>query len=136
MPRLGQLLSALLVALIGVLVVQMFLIADMQQRLAITERVPATDTVQLPAPVADPLVAAAPISAATTPPTTSTLVIVITADQPTPAPPAPATMLNLPAAAVDKSPVPHDGGKALIERFIELSGRPLGTVSSAQEGAP
>jgi hypothetical protein len=137
MPRIGQLLSALLVALIGVLVVQMFLIAGMQQRLTTTERTPAIDAVQLPAPAADPPLAAAPISADAAPPpaTTSTLVIVITAGDPAPAPPAPATMLDLPEPAANEPPAQRDGGKALIERFIELTGKPLGTVPFAQEAA-
>lgn len=139
MSRIGQLLSALLVALIGVLVVQMFLIAGMQQRLTTAERTPALNTVQLPAPVADPPLAAAPITADAPPPptpaTTSTLVIVITAGDPAPAPPAPATMLDLPEPAANEPPAQHDGGKALIERFIELTGNQLGTVPSAQEAA-
>ncbi len=135
MPRLGQLLSALLVALIGVLVVQMFLIAGMQQRLTATERTPATDTVKLLAPVADPPPAVAPIASAIAPPRTSMLVIIVTAGDPAPAQPAPAPMLALPASTGSEPPASHDGGKALIERFIALTGTPLGTMPSTQEVA-
>ncbi len=120
MPRLGQLLSALLIALIGVLIVQMFLLAGMYLRMAVDHpRVPVVpDTMTLRALAADPVLTAA---LGTADPALDaiaaqhTLVIIIT-----PALPTPAT----------KEP---DGGKALIERFINLTGDPIGSISPYRE---
>lgn len=128
MPRIGQLLSALLVALIGVLVAQMFFIADVQQRLEAPQPVSATDMAEFPAPVVPSVLAAPPVAAAIAPPTATTLVIVITADGRISVPSSPATGLQ-------ESPAPHDGGRALIEHFIELTDAPHGAAPSTQEVA-
>lgn len=128
MPRIGQLLSALLVALIGVLVVQMFFIADVQQRLDTTQRVPAADMAEFPAPIVTSSFAAPPVAAAIAPPAATTLVIVIMADDHISAPPSPAT-------GIQESSAPHDGGRTLIEHFIELTDTPLGSGLSTQEAA-
>ena len=120
MPRLGQLLSALLIALIGVLVVQMFLLAGMQQRLAIDQPTPpaTANTISLSAPALDPPLGTAPIpddAAQKAPPVQQTLVIIITPGDPTPAMEEP------------------NGGRDLIERFIELSSNRLADTPPSQE---
>lgn len=128
MPRIGQLLSALLVALIGVLVVQMFFIADVQQRLEAPQRVSAPDVAEFPAPVVTSSFAAPPVAAASAPPTATTLVIVVTADDRISVPLSPAT-------GIQELPAPHDGGRTLIEHFIELTDTPHGAAPSTQEVA-
>lgn len=128
MPRIGQLLSALLVALIGVLVVQMFFIAGVQQRLEATQPVPATDIVELPAPVVTSALAAPPVTAAIAPPAATTLVIVIAAGDGISVPPSPAT-------EIQASSAPHDRGRTLINNFIELTDAPHGTAPFTQEVA-
>lgn len=60
MPRIGQLLSALLIATLGVLVVQLLLLAGMHQRLALDSPTPpASDTLLLLTPALDVPFAAA-----------------------------------------------------------------------------
>lgn len=110
MPRVGQLLSALLVALIGVLVVQMFLLAGMHQQLANTQTSPPVDQdlPSLPAPQLE-----SPLAAAPAPPETSfpeaphvrPIVIVV-------------TVPDLPAGVEDRE-------QAVIEHFIAASGAPI-----------
>lgn len=138
MPRLGQLLSALLVALIGVLVMQMFLLAGMQQRMAADQPIPpaAHDTMSLPAPASAPPLAVTPLvanAAQQAPAAQRTLVIIIMANDPPPAS-APARMLDLPQESpLQLAPQPA-GGRVLIERFIALSGKPLGSSQPGEEG--
>lgn len=127
MPPIGQLLSALLVALIGVLVGLMFFIAGVQQRLDTPQRVSATGIAKVPASVVTSSFAAPPV-AAIAPPTATTLVIVITADDRI-------AVLTSPGTGIQESPAPHDGGRALIEHFIALTDTPHGTASSTQEVA-
>lgn len=128
MPRTGQLLSALLVALIGVLVVQMFFIADVQRHLEAPQRVSVPDVAEFPAPVVTSSFAAPPVAAASAPPTATTLVIVITAGDRISVPSSPAT-------GIPESPELHDGGRTLIEDFIELTDTPHGAAPSTQEVA-
>lgn len=129
MPRIGQLLSALLVALIGVLVAQMFLIVDMQQRLPTAMRPSATATVAFPTPVSNPALASAPSATVPAPSPPPTLVIIVSADDPVPSD-------GPERAALADQPARSDGGKAMIERFIELTGKPLGDRPSDQEVDP
>lgn len=119
MPRLGQLLSALLVALIGVLVVQMFLLAGMQQQLKSVPLgpPPATDVESLAAPVVQP----GPTSL---PPRVSRSIVITTRAAPAPPPlAAPAPMIDLdtiehlPVARTSPDP---DDGQARLDAFIEL----------------
>lgn len=130
MPRIGQLLSALLIALIGVLVVQMFLFAALQQERTRDQALPpvANDTTAAPAPAFDPLLAGAPPPAAPQIPHVGAeqrpIVIIITHVSPT-AVPAPARMIDFPEETEDQPSAQSDGGKALIERLIELSGKPI-----------
>jgi hypothetical protein len=135
MPRLGQLLSALVIALIGVLVVQMVLIAGMHERLAADQRAPTSGTLALPAPAADPALVATMSTDAPPAPPSATLVIIISARPPALGhSPGQGTMLDLPAPPAN--PPPSDDGKALIERFIDLTSKPLGAAPSTQEVAP
>ena len=128
MPRIGQLLSALLVALIGVLVVQMFVIAGVQQHLEAPQPVSATDLAESPAPVVTSSFAAPSVAAAIAPPPATALVIVIAADDHISAPPSAAT-------EIQASSAPHDRGRTLINNFIELTNAPHGTAPSTQEVA-
>lgn len=110
MPRIGQLLSALLVALIGVLVVQMFLLAGMHQQLATTQPAPPVDQElpSLPAPQLGPPLAAAPAPPETSfseAPRARPIVIFVTAP-------------GLP-------PLQEDREQAVIENFIAASGAPI-----------
>ena len=136
MPRLGQLLSALLIALIGVLVVQMFLIAGMQQRLEVAAPTPDAYASGVVSAAPDPFPGAEGTAfVATAGPTApaQTLIIVITTGEPF-------AMTTLPLIPeIDSSPVVEmvpsasDGGRARIERFIALTGAPLGATRPEQD---
>lgn len=115
MPRVAQLLSALLVALIGVLVVQMFLLAGMHQQLANTQPAPPVDQElpSLPALQLESPLAAAPAvseSSLSEEPRTYPIVIVV---------------------AVPGVPlVPEDQNQAVIERFIDMTDTPIRSDAS------
>lgn len=135
MPRIGQLLSALLIALIGVLVVQMFLFAGMEQRLPADRPPPVPGMAALPAPTTPARMAAIATQAPTRPRPATLVIVVMTAQARPTVGPAPATMLDLPAALPPQQP-PSDGGEALIERFIALTSERLGPSSAEEEVAP
>ena len=121
MPRVGQLLSALLIALIGVLGVQMFLFAALQQERARDQTLPSVvnDSTAAPASRLDTLLAADPIAQALS--DQRAVVIIIT------------TEFSPNSAVVVTSPAQSDGGKALIERFIALSGTSFPASQSGKE---
>jgi hypothetical protein len=139
MPRIGQLLSALLLALIGVLVVQMFLLAGMQQRLLGPQTpVPSLDQMTSAAAL-DPAPLEQELSCAAAPQRP----IIIVTMHPTAVPPqvAPvhipiATMLDLDTleATPALSSVGGDDGRALIERFIDMTDTRLGSDTAGKEG--
>lgn len=128
MPRIGQLLSALLIALIGVLVVQMFLFAALQRR-----------TVEPPTPSpggTDRLaIASQPLNvprAAAPAPEQRLVVIIITQGHPPPRP-APAGVLEFPVEVTGELAVRPNEGEEVIERFIALSGKLIGSGSVRKE---
>ncbi len=135
MPRIGQLLSALPLALIGVLVVQMFLLAGMQ-RWPTDRPPPAADMLALPAPPSDARMAAIATDTSVTRSRSATLVVVITTatSRPTVDPDL-VTMRDL-SAAESPQPAPSDTSKTLIERFVALTSTPLGTSAAEEEVAP
>jgi hypothetical protein len=127
MPRIGQLLSALLVALIGVLVVQMFLLAGMQQRLTTDPPAPppAPAVESLSAPAAAPPPAPAPPSVpAPLPSRASRSIVINTRAAPAPPPlPAPAPMIDLDTIKhrlVARTSPDSDDGQARLDAFIEM----------------
>jgi hypothetical protein len=124
MPRFANLLSALLVALIGVLVVQMFLFAALYAERAVLPAPPPASYDAIAAP-AEPLFAAAPVLPPAAPNPIPIVIVVTQPAPPAPTPvPSPNAMRDFPRDTGPQSRL-DAGGKALIERFITLTGTPL-----------